>query len=214
MATGRLRNYVKRYTKLKHAVTALQNKKLSLPKPSSWDDLNDQEFVKLYRRYVSAKSVYAMCCTMSAERYHHWRVFTEKDPTGVCIEFKRAPLQVALNHIQYVRAGPVDYIPLKEMRKTENFRPEDLPFIKRVGYSDEREWRILVTSPKQQGALFELPFSLDWVHRIILNPWMTERDREAARRALRPLIKKEVRIKASFLTNSAEWKKLGKAVVR
>jgi len=215
MAVSELSEYVKRYTKLAHAVAALKSQKLVLPNPSSWDDSNDQEFVKLYRRHISAKSIYAMCCTMSAERYHHWRIFTEKnDASGVCIEFKREPLQAALNRIRNVRAEPVKYVTLKTLRETGRYRPEDLPFIKRVGYSDEREWRILVTSPGPQGSLFEIPFNLAWVHRIILNPWMDERERESARRVLRPLIEKSARISATFLTNSAEWKELGKRLVR
>lgn len=215
MAASALREYVKRYTKLEHAVATLRNKKLVLPNPSSWDDSNDQEFVKLYRRHISAKSVYAMCCTMSAERYHHWRTFTDKDAaTGVCIEFKRRPLQAALNSLRNVRAEPVKYVTLKELRKSDRYRPEDLPFIKRVGYSDEREWRILVTSPEPQGALTEIPFSLDWVNRIILNPWIEKPERDAVRRSLKPLIKSETGISATFLRNSAEWKELGKRLIR
>jgi hypothetical protein len=214
VAVAELNEYVKRYTKLGHAIAALESKKLALPNPSTWDDSNDQEFVTLYRRHISAKSVYAMCCTMSAERYHHWRIFTDKSRAdGVCIEFKRRPLQAFLNRRRDVRAQPVEYVPRKEMRES-NHRPEDLPFIKRLGYSDEREWRILVTSPEPQQALFELPFRLEWVHRIVLNPWMTEADRDAARRVLKPLMKTPARITATLLTNSAEWKRLGKALLR
>jgi len=103
---------------------------------------------------------------------------------------------------------------MKKFREGGRYRPEDLPFIKRNGYRDEREWRILLTSSEPQRALFEIPFKADWVHRIILNPWMTESEREAARYALKPLIQKPARVTATFLTNSAQWKKLGKALVR
>lgn len=213
MAVDQLSEYVKRYTKLEHAVAALKSKKLVLPNPSKWDDSNDQEFVKLYKRYIAAKSVYAMCCTMSPERYHHWRIFTDKDVAdGVCIEFKRLPLQQALNRMKGMRAEPVRYVSLKEMRN-ERHQPEELPFIKRSGYRDEREWRVLATSPKLQRAMLEIPFEVEWVHRIILNPWMTETDRERARRTLTPLIRKPARVTATFLTNSAEWKNLGKRLV-
>jgi hypothetical protein len=214
MAASELSEYVKRYTKLEHAIATLQKQQLALPNPSRWDDSNDQEFVKLYRRFISAKSVYAMCCTMSPERYHHWRVFTDKDAAdGVCIEFRRKPLQAALNRMRNVRAQRVNYIPLKDLRASGPYGAEELPFIKRVGYRDEREWRILATSPDPQKALFEIPFSVNWVHRIILNPWMIERDRESARSMLKPLIRKPARITATYLRNSAEWKRLGKALV-
>ena len=213
MARGELSEYVKRYTSLEHAVSALKTKKLALPNPSKWDDSNDQEFVELYRNHISAKSIYAMCCTMSAERYHHWRIFTDKDhASGVCIEFRREPLQQALNRMRNVRAEPVEYVPIKKLRE-RSYHAKALPFIKRNGYRDEREWRILVTSPEPQVALLKIPFSLDWVHRIILNPWMDEPDREAARQHLKSLVKKPTRVTATFLTNSAEWKRLGKALV-
>lgn len=213
--TGELSEYVKRYTKLKHAVTALESKKLVLPNPSKWDDSNDQEFVELYRRHIEAKSIYAMCCTMGAERYHHWRIFTEKeDADGVCIEFDRRALETTLNRIKKVRAERVQYIPLRKMRETGNYQPENLPFIKRNGYRDEREWRILVTSSKAQRALIEVPFKVEWVNRIILNPWMPVTEQETARRDLKSLIRKPARVTASRLTNSAEWKELGKKLLR
>ena len=143
------------------------------------------------------------------------RIFTEKDDAdGVCIEFKREPFQRGLNRLRNLRAEPVNYVSMKKFREGGRYRPEDLPFIKRNGYRDEREWRILLTSSEPQRALFEIPFKADWVHRIILNPWMTEDQRDAARRALNPLIHKPAYVTATFLTNSAEWKKLGKALVR
>jgi hypothetical protein len=214
MAVDELSEYVKRYTTLRRAVKALKSKKFALPNPSTWDDLNDQEFVKLYQQYIGARSVYAMCCTMSPERYHHWRIFTDKDDAdGVCIVLKRAPLEEALNRITGVRAERVDYVPINDMRGARRRPPENLPFIKRSGYRDEREWRILLTSPECQRAVFEIPFNVEWVHRIILNPWMAKTEREKARESLRPLIQKPARVTATFLTNSTEWKNLGKRLV-
>lgn len=215
MAVDELSEYVKRYTKLEYAIAALKTNKLVLPDPSKWDDSNDQEFVELYRRHISARSIYAMCCTMSPERYHHWRIFTEKgDADGVCIELKRIPLERALNGITGVRAERVEYVPIKQMREAGRHRPDQLPFIKRSGYRDEREWRILLTSSKVQRTKFEIPFELEWVNRIILNPWMPKAQRESARRVLLPLIQKPTRVTATFLTNSTEWKNLGRRLVK
>jgi hypothetical protein len=151
---------------------------------------------------------------MSAERYHHWRIFTDKESAnGVCIEFNRESLQHGLNLIANVRAEPVQYVPLSKMRQAGRYAPENLPFIKRNGYRDEREWRVLLTSSQPQRARVEIPFKVEWVHRLILNPWMNEWDRETARGLLKPLIQKPTRITATFLTNSAEWKELGKKLV-
>lgn len=205
-----LSDYVKRYMKLEHAVLTLKKRQLFLPNPDQWDDSNDQEFVKIYRKHIDAKSVYAMCCTMSPERYHHWRIFTDKEQaSGVCIEFKRAPLQAALNTLPFVRAQRVEYIPIKDLRGL-GFSTEDLPFIKRVGYKDEREWRVLVTLPESQKRVFKIGFDLACVHRIILNPWLNEDDRKQVRRALKPLVPDGAHITATYLRNSAEWKRLGK----
>lgn len=117
-----------------------------------------------------------------------------------------------MNRIRNVRAEAVKYVSLKKLREGRLYRAEDLPFIKRNGYRDEREWRVLATSPKPQRARFEIPFKLEWVHRIILNPWMTEWDREITRQSLRRLIEKPARVTATFLTNSKEWKELGKSL--
>ena len=214
MAIDELSEYVKRYTTLSRAIKALKNKRLALPNPSKWDDLNDQEFVKLYQEHIGAESVYAMCCTMSPERYHHWRIFTEKESAdGVCMEFRRMPLEQALKSMEGVRAERVYYVSIKQMREPGRRLPEDLPFIKRSGYRDEREWRILLTSSERQRALVEIPFEIEWVHRIILNPWMAKTARVVARRTLTPLIQKPTRVTATFLTESNEWKRLGRGLV-
>jgi hypothetical protein len=210
MAVVRLRKYIKRYTRLSHAFDMLRRKKLVLPEPSTWDDINDQEFVRLYCEHIDAKSVFALCCTMGAERYHHWRVFTEGS-TGICLEFKRRPLQAALNRMQGVTAAPVKYVKMDELNRSNGYRARDLPFIKRIGFSDEREWRILVTND-DAGDLFEIPFEIDWVHRVVLNPWMPKDIAEETRRIIRPLLAKGVSIQSSFLTNSPRWKRLGKKV--
>jgi len=213
LAVVQLRKYIKRYTSLRYASKALKTHTLLLPKPSKWDDLNDQHFVELYRNHVSAESVYALCCTMGAERYHHWRVFAD-GVTGVCLEFERAPFQHALNRMNGVRAGPVKYLKMNELNPAEGYRAEDLPFIKRIGYRDEREWRVLVTSADKNSDFFEIPFEQHWIHRIILNPWISASDAESARRTLRPLVEGSTSISGSFLRNSKKWKVLGEALVR
>ncbi len=141
MASVTLRKYVKRYTQLSFALDALRKRRLRLPRPSTWEDLNDQDFLEVYRQRVAVKSIYALCCTMGTERYHHWWIFAH-GPLGICIEFRRPPLQRSLNRIANVTARPVRYIKMDELNDATGCRRKDLPFIKRIGYRDEREWRI------------------------------------------------------------------------
>jgi hypothetical protein len=102
---------------------------------------------------------------------------------------------------------------MDELNDAAGCRQKELPFIKRIGYRDEREWRILATSDNRR-KFFEVPFDLDWIHRIILSPWMTSDDAEIVRKQVRSLVPASVEINRSFLTNSKRWQKLGRSLSR
>ena len=54
-----------------------------------------------------------------------------------------------------------------------NFLKDDeLPFIKRYPYKDEKEFRILFVDRDEIREFKELAISLSWIKRITLSPWM------------------------------------------
>ncbi len=212
MTTLRLRKYVKRYTTLSSALETLMKLKLVLLSPSKWDDSNDAFFMDLYRNHVEAQSVVALCCTMATETYHHWKIFTQ-GIEGVCIEFERQPLARALNALPNVTARPVEYLKIDDLKRMTADDVERIPFVKRLGYRDEREWRVVAQCPDTTAEYRDVPIDLAHINRITLNPWMPP----SLADNLRAIIKgidgcARISVVASKLTNSREWKDAGRGV--
>ena len=209
MVTTNLDKYVKRYTTLSCALETLTRKKVVLLSPSKWDDSNDVLFMDLYRDHIAAKSVLALCCTMAAETYHHWRIFTQ-GIEGVCIEFERESLSVALEKRNIV-ARAVEYVLIRDLKRYGAQEIDRLPFVKRRGYSDEREWRAIAKCTDEIKEFLDVPINLTWINRLVLNPWMPP----SLVDNLRSIIKKidgcsSLKVESSRLTNSKAWKDAGR----
>lgn len=209
MSTRALRKFVKRYTTLSSALQTLNQKKLVLLSPSKWDDANDAYFMDLYRAKTSSPSVLALCCTMAKETYHHWRVFTS-GIDGVSIEFHREPLERAVKQQTGFRAGPVNYMGVHALEQSTASGIEILPFVKREGYSDEREWRIIAKCDEVREYA-DLPIELDWINTITFNPWMPPSLTENLRGIIHQIAPDaKIPLRASSLTNSRAWKDAGR----
>jgi hypothetical protein len=150
----------------------LRSRKLRLLLPDTWHDENDKEYLRAYRRRSKFRSVLALCFAEGTETFHHWRVFTSGSD-GVRVHFRRIPLINAVGDQPGVTYRDVDY------RRVDDFdgrNPpiEDLPFLKRHPFRDEREFRLVYSS--KQGGLkskdFDLPLSC--ITRITLSPWLPE----------------------------------------
>jgi hypothetical protein len=207
-----LEKYVRRYTTLSSAIYTLREQKLVLLNPSKWDDTNDVYFMELYRAHKGAEAVLALCCTKAAETYHHWRVFTQ-GIEGVCIEFYQEKLKASLRPSIIGRS--VDYLLVSELEAlSPDLDADRLPFIKREGFGDEREWRIITTSSEVAKQTEDVPIQFDMIRRIILNPWMPPSLAESVRQTIRDIPHCEkLKVESSRLTNSASWKAAGKKLV-
>lgn len=207
-----LEKYVRRYTTLSSAIDTLREQRLVLLNPSKWDDTNDVYFMELYKAHKKAEAVLALCCTKAAETYHHWRVFTQ-GIEGICIELYRDKLAASL--ISPVIEGSVDYLLVSELAAlTPVVDADRLPFIKRNGFSDEREWRIITTSSEVAKQAQDVPIRLDMIRRIILNPWMPPSLANSVRKTIKSIRDCEkLKVESSRLTNSPSWKAAGKKLV-
>ncbi|MFN3863347.1 MAG: hypothetical protein ACK4RT_03595 [Erythrobacter sp.] len=204
-----LNKFVRRYTTMSSALQTLKQSKIVLLSPSKWDDSNDAYFMKLYREKSSSKSVLALCCTMASETYHHWRVFSA-GIEGVCIEFKREPLEEAVRRTRGFRAGPVQYLKVKDLGARGPDDYERIPFIKRDGYSDEKEWRVIAET-NTITEFMDFDIEIDWISGITFNPWIPPSLADNLRTVIRevcPGIKAPLR--SSSLTSSRQWKEAGK----
>lgn len=210
MAVRSLTKFVKRYTTLSSALDTLKNGRLILLNPSKWDDTNDSYFMELYQKEKELGSVLALCCTMATETYHHWKVFAA-GIEGVCIEINRVALEAALRPNSDIKVRQVEYLKVTEL---EAFTDDDLhrlPFVKREGYGDEREWRILARSEEKMKQTMEVPLALTLINRIVFNPWIPQALVDNLREMIRSLPGCEkIPVESSRLTNSGRWKAAGK----
>lgn len=198
---------LRRYTDVSALLYMLRRKKLTLLNPVNWDDKNDSHYMQLYRAKKRLGAVLALCFTEVGETYHHWRVFSPGN-SGVCVRFRKDMLIEHLSKRTAIRFGPVQYRMMNHVR-TAALDIEDLPFLKRYAFRDEREFRLIY------DTLHDVPFrdfaiSLECIDRITINPWLNERLADALYDTVRGLNGCEKLIVGqSSLVNNREWKKLG-----
>lgn len=208
-----LNEYIRRYTTLSNALYSLNQKKLVLMNPTTWDDKNDIQFMELYKEHIKAKSLFALCCTRAGETYHHWKVFAQ-GIEGICIEFHRRKLESALDSIPNVRFNRVAYFSVERLERSSIAAADELPFIKRDGFSDEREWRVISHSQEVAKQTLEIDLDTQSISRLILSPWMPP----SLGDNIRSLIKSipgcdSIPVESSRLTNSKRWKAAGRKLV-
>ncbi|SDJ60941.1 DUF2971 domain-containing protein [Mesorhizobium muleiense] len=190
---------------------------MAILNPQQWDDRNDRYFMELYQEYRGAKGLYGLCAAMCAETYHHWRVFTGGSG-GACIVLKRAPLAEYLDAaskkpavpVTNVRFGEVEYLKLPKVRKIGRTDIMRLPFLKRVGFADEKEFRIVIeTSADQQGAIY-IDCPSEWIDRIYINPWLPQQQAASLIATLNEIDGcVDVDVRRSILIDSSTWKMAG-----
>lgn len=209
----KLENYVRRYTSISAVIDILRRQELPLLDPQNWDDRNDRYFMSLYKQEKKLGGLYSLCAARCSETYHHWRVFTGTSD-GACIEIRRTPFEAALTDLEGVRFGDVEYLRLDQLEHASGIDRDRLPFVKRVGFTAEEEYRVLAeTSEAQKSALsIEFPYSL--INCIYLNPWLPKAIAESLRDTLRSLPGcKTLRISRSQLIDSTRWKRAGDEIV-
>lgn len=209
-----LSKFVRRYTTLSSALDTLNNRMLTLLSTTKWDDTNDAYFMEIYRTEAKLGSVLALCCTMATETYHHWRVFTQ-GLEGVCLEFDRGRLEAAIGRMPELVAGPVEYKLVKDLERLSAKDINRLPFIKRDGYSDEREWRVIANCSKPALQTLDIPIDPSWINRVILNPWLPPPLFDTIRGVIQSFPEcGKLSVVSSRLTNSSRWKAAGEALTK
>ncbi|MER0170306.1 MAG: DUF2971 domain-containing protein [Nitrosomonas sp.] len=199
--------HLRRYTDIPFLLDYLRTKELVLLSPKMWDDKNDRHCLESYARASRFDSIYALCLTEASETYHHWKVFTSGS-SGVCIEFKKDDLIRFAEKVSSLRAEPVQYQTIKEL-KIKRPTLEQLPFLKRNAFKDESEFRLFVANnnPSCEPLRFHVPASA--VNRVILSPWISD---VVAKQVIATLneIKgcKTLKVKRSLLIDNESWKQL------
>lgn len=235
------RQYLRRYTNLESLRCILHDRAIALLDPQTWKDNNDAHFLGLYRREKGLRSLFALCLTTVSERYHLWQVFgpersphpesvgkylhrtgsySDKSPLakiGVRIRFDRKALIQAIEHQHGVQYGRVEYKSIEALKslsqKTQHDPVSKLPFLKRYGFQDEREYRIIYSS-KDAFVSKDLSIQLSCINRIVISHRASRRLFEDSKEQLRLIDGCEtLRILHSRLTDSRTWKRAGEQFI-
>lgn len=206
-------NVIRRYMPIAAVIDMLRHRQFVLLDPATWDDRNDRYFMELYRQGRQLGGLYAACAATCFETYHHWRVFTSS-ADGACVEIYREPLEHALSGMAEVRFGEIDYLKLDEVEQLTQAHLNNLPFVKRIAFEPEKEYRIIVESSQPQEPTIAIQIPIAWVARILLNPWLPKRVADSVKATLKEIDGcSRLTVERSHLIENSRWKRAGEGVV-
>jgi len=201
--------FLRRYTDLPSLIHILRTNSITLLDPKTWDDRNDSYYLAQYKERKKFQSVLALCFSQVPETYHHWSVFSSGS-SGVCIVFDRAKILGTLNQYLGIRFGPVKYLAINAA-KSRSMRVSEMPFLKRLGYKPEGEFRVIYQSKDEDVPSLSFPFELDCIRSISLSPWMHSSLSAPTTATLRSLTDcSKLAISRSTLISNEQWKALAK----
>ena len=200
--------YLRRYTDLSALFYLLAERKLTLLDPRRWDDKNDYYCLRQYRVKKKMQSVLALCFVQASERYHFWRVFGAGS-SGVRIKFKKQSLLKSVDKVAGMRHGEVEYLLMNQIKRTPEV--DELPFVKRRGFQDEKEYR-LVYGSRYDLRKFDIAIPLSCIDSIKLNPWLDPDLFKHVRHVLRDIDAecRSLNIVQSSLVDNKHWKDFAK----
>jgi hypothetical protein len=192
-----------RYTTLPVLLDLLERQRLVLLDPKSWEDKNDSQVMREYKRRRKVKRLFALCFSYGDETIHHWKAFAD-GVSGCCIEFDGQELIARLRQVKGTRCGPVHYRKITEL-DDKAIELERMPFTKRWPYRCEDEFRVLWEGACND-AFYEIPIDLRTIRKVTLNQRMPPQVFETVKDMLRRTFRRpERRISHSTLYENARW---------
>ncbi len=209
MPTQPTPTFLRRHTDLPALLHHLRTGSITLLDPRTWDDRNDSHYLAVYKEKKKLQTVLALCFSHASETYHHWSVFS-KGPAGVCIIFDQQILLDTLNEYQGIRCARVKYLSIVSAKSRE-LRTSELPFLKRVGYKPEGEFRVTYESKTESHPSLQIPVPITCIRSISLSPWLHANLSETTVKTVRSLPGCEsIKISRSTLISNEQWKALAK----
>jgi hypothetical protein len=200
-----------RYTSLTVLIDSLSNHRITLLSPEKWPDTNDAYFMSIYRSKRELKTLLAFCLSNSSERFHFWKNFAYGSD-GVCIVFNRDELVKSFGGNTVAGKIRFDRVRYKAIDDLGNRPPKvkDLPFLRRLPYRDEGEFRIIFESRAESLAYLSIPIKLDSINRIILGPGIHKSLADQLRSLLRKIPGcSSMRIDRTTVEDNERWKAYG-----
>jgi hypothetical protein len=196
-----------RYTHLPALLHILRTRRITLLDPDTWDDRNDARYMELYKEKRGLQTLVALCFSQVPESYHHWRVFAHGS-AGVCIYFHRSAL---IDHMSTagVQSREIEYLTLKRARSSI-LRVDDLPYMKRLGYRPEGEFRFVYESATDTRPVYDVPITVCSIEKISLSPWLPNALKASVKEAITSVDGfEELKMSRSTLISNSEWQELG-----
>jgi len=194
---------LRRYTDLPSLLHILRSGELTLRSPSTWDDNNDRNFMEAYVREADLASCVAFCFTGEFDLYHLWRIYADGN-SGVCIEFYRDIL-VKSAEDNNIKHGKVEYLEVPDLQKRK-ILTDRWPFIKRIAFSAEYEYRFIYGSKTEDIMTKGMPLYDNAIKRIIINPWAPPALYEVMKKTILATSCKSLNIEQSQMMNHVVWR--------
>jgi hypothetical protein len=207
------KKHVHRYMEVEHVISYLESGELGFPSPREWEDKNDSHFLELYMRHRNVKSIFCCCLTSASETFHHWRIFGGGS-IGARLSFSREALASAFER-EGVIFRPVKYVPMKVLA-TQKYNSDDLAFIKRHGFRDEKEERAIYLPRSSSGTserVRGVKVDRSAISRITISPFCPPKTCSAISERLRIFNLGKAGIRKSNMVDSEEWKKYGNRIL-
>lgn len=195
---------LRRYTNLPVLLDIIMNKKISIFNYHHWDDANDRYALDLYKRELNYGFVGAFCMTEAPETFHHWKIYSPST-SGICIVFDKDTLLKCVPKSHFVYKN-LNYLKLGQPGSIDATDIHILPFIKRYGFKDEREFRILSYSVENND---KMEFSIDTssIIRIILSPFISKNLFHSIKTSINSIEGfSDIKITHSSLMDDGNWK--------
>lgn len=202
----------RRYTTLPFLIDILVERRLALLDPLIWEDKNDSYFMELYKEKKKLNTVLSLCFAEATETYQHWKIYSGSS-SGVCVEFDKNRLLQKISGKKGFRDGKIKYRKMADMRKRLP-KIDELPFIKRYAFKDEKEHRIVYEDDVDELKIKYLSITPDDVERVVINPWINQSVYESIKSTLRKIDGfSELRFRRSTVVENDEWKEFGSSSI-
>lgn len=198
----------RRYTTLPFLLDILNEKRIALLDPASWEDRNDAFYMELYKQKKKLKTLLALCFAEAPETYQHWKIYSGSS-SGICVEFNKTKLLTKIKGSQGFRYEKINYRNISVLKKQAP-SVEELPFIKRYAFQNEYEFRIIYEDEVKEIKIKYIPVLPEDIMRVIINPWVNQSVFNSIEAVLKNIKGfDDVRIKRSGVVENEKWKSIG-----
>jgi hypothetical protein len=162
---------LRRFTSLPWLLDVLESKELLFSDPDNWEDENDSQILHSYREKKKLKTLQALCFTKDTETIYGWKAFADSS-SGCYLKIDSDNINRKISNNDGFRQGEVKYIKMWDLKK-ETISINDIPFLKRWPYRDEKEYRYIFESDEEKGKV-AIPIGLDDIISITFSEKMPE----------------------------------------